>query len=225
MWNFCLPQTLTSVTTGMLGTITTIWLAEQNNGITEVAIFETARQIQTSILFLPNIATQTLLPTLTEFYALKNKEMYLKTLKCNACVNLALAASIAVAVAVAAPWIMRALGEGFETGVATLIVLLGVGVILSVGNVCASALTSLGAIWSGFFLNAIYGGVFLTVAWQTLNRGGGAVGLASASLAAQLFYLVLCVGVIKRALAAKNDGERKGDGAETESRRSEREVE
>lgn len=206
LWNFCLPQTLTSVTTGMLGTVTTIWLASQNNGITEVAIFETARQIQTAILFLPNIATQTLLPTLTEFNALKDKEMYFKTLKCNACVNLALATTIAVAVGAAAPWIMRAMGEGFETGVATLIVLLGVGVILSVCNVCASALTSLGAIWSGFFLNAIYACVFLTVAWQTLNRGGGALGLAGASLAAQLFYLVLCVGVIKRSLALKNAG-------------------
>lgn len=209
LWNFCLPQTLTSVTTGMIGMITTIWLARQDNGITEVAIFETARQIQTSILFLPNIATQTLLPTLTEFNALKDKEMYLKTLKCNACVNLALATFVGIAVGAAAPWIMRAMGEGFETGAATLIVLLGVGVILSVCNVCASALTSLGAVWSGFFLNVIYGCVFLTAAWQTLNRGGGATGLAGASLGAQFFYLLLCLGVIKRLIALKNDDGRK----------------
>lgn len=201
LWNFCLPQTLTSVTTGMAGTIATVVLATQENGIAEVAIFESARQIQTSVLYLPNIATQALLPTLTEFNALKEKARYVKTLKYNALINVLFAVVTALAASVLAPWAMRAFGEGFESGVSTLVLLLGVGVILSVCNVCASALTSLGAVWSGFFLNAIWGAVFLTGAWQATCRGGGAFGLAVASLVAYSVYLLCCLAFIRKRLA------------------------
>ena len=198
MWNFCLPQTLTSVTTGLAGTVATIVLATQDNGIAEVAIFETARQIQTSVLYLPNIATQALLPTLTEFNALKDKKRYIKTLKYNALLNVLLAALTAAAASGLAPWAMRAFGKSFEGGVATLILLLGVGVILSVCNVCASALTSLGAVWSGFFLNAIWGAFFLSGAWLAAVGGGGAFGLATASLVAYVVYLLCCLCFIRR---------------------------
>ena len=201
LWNFCLPQTLTSVTTGMAGTIATIVLATQDNGIAEVAIFESARQIQTSVLYLPNIATQALLPTLTEFNALKDKARYVKALKCNAWLNVFFAVATALAASVLAPWAMRAFGEGFENGVSTLLLLLGVGVILSVCNVCASALTSLGAVWSGFFLNAIWGAVFLTGAWRATSRGCGAFGLAVASLVAYSVYLLCCLAFIKKRLS------------------------
>ena len=200
LWNFCLPQTLTSVTTGLAGTVATIVLATQDNGIAEVAIFETARQIQTSVLYLPNIATQALLPTLTEFNALKDKKRYIKTLKYNALLNVLLAALTAAAASGLAPWAMRAFGKSFEGGVATLILLLGVGVILSVCNVCASALTSLGAVWSGFFLNAIWGAFFLSGAWLAAVGGGGAFGLATASLVAYVVYLLCCLCFIRRRL-------------------------
>jgi O-antigen/teichoic acid export membrane protein len=201
LWNFCLPQTLTSVATGMAGTIATVILAGQENGIAEVAIFESARQIQTSVLYLPNIATQALLPTLTEFNALKDKARYVKTLKYNALINVLFAVATALAACVLAPWAMRAFGEGFENGVSTLVLLLGVGVVLSVCNVCASALTSLGAVWSGFFLNAIWGVVFLTGAWQATSRGCGAFGLAVSSLVAYVVYLLCCLAFIKKRLA------------------------
>ena len=201
LWNFCLPQTLTSVTTGMAGTLATVVLATQENGIAEVAIFESARQIQTSVLYLPNIATQALLPTLTEFNALKEKARYVKTLKYNALINVLFSVVTALAASVLAPWAMRAFGEGFESGVSTLVLLLGVGVILSVCNVCASALTSLGAVWSGFYLNAIWGAVFLTGAWQASCRGGGAFGLAVASLVAYSVYLLCCLAFIRKRLA------------------------
>ena len=185
----------------MAGTIATVVLATQENGIAEVAIFESARQIQTSVLYLPNIATQALLPTLTEFNALKEKARYVKTLKYNALINVLFAVVTALAASVLAPWAMRAFGEGFESGVSTLVLLLGVGVILSVCNVCASALTSLGAVWSGFFLNAIWGAVFLTGAWQATCRGGGAFGLAVASLVAYSVYLLCCLAFIRKRLA------------------------
>ena len=200
LWNFCLPQTLASVTTGMAGTVATVVLATQENGIAEVAVFESARQIQTAVLYLPNIATQALLPTLAEFNALKEKARYVKTLKYNALINVAFAAPTAVAASVLAPWAMRAFGKGFENGVSTLVLLLGVGVILSVCNVCASALTSLGAIWSHFFLNAIWAGVFLTGAWRSASQGGGAFGLAAASLVAYIVYLLCCLAFIKKRL-------------------------
>lgn len=204
LWNFCLPQTLASVTTGMAGTVATVFLATQENGIAEVAIFESARQIQTAALYLPNIATQALLPTLTEFNALKDKTRYVKTLKYNALINVVFAVLTAVAASFFAPWAMSAFGKGFESGVSTLVLLLGVGVILSVCNVCASALTSLGAIWSHFFLNAIWGVVFLTGAWRAASRGGGAFGLATASLVAYSIYLLCCLVFIKRRLSEKD---------------------
>lgn len=200
LWNFCLPQTLASVTSGMAGTVASIMLAAQDNGLAEVAIFESARQIQTAVLYLPNIATQALLPTLTEFNALKEKKRYVKTLKYNALANVSLAIVTAVAASCLAPWAMGAFGEGFEAGVSTLILLLGVGVILSVCNVCASALTSLGAAWGGFFLNAIWGTVFLFFTWRTTNSGAGAFGVATSSLVAYSVYLLCCVGFIRRRL-------------------------
>ena len=200
LWNFCLPQTLASVTTGMTGTVATVILAAQENGMTEVAIFESARQIQTAVLYLPNIATQALLPTLTEFNALKDKARYIKTLRYNALLNVVFAIVTAVAASFLAPRAMRAFGKGFEDGVPTLVLLLGVGVILSVCNVCASALTSLGAIWSNFLLNAIWAVVFLTGAWRAASRGDGAFGLAAASLVAYLVYLLCCLAFIKKRL-------------------------
>ncbi len=205
LWNFCLPQTLASVTTGMAGTVATVFLASQENGLAEVAIFESARQIQTAVLYLPNIATQALLPTLAEFNALKEKARYVKTLKYNALINVVFAVVTAVAASVLAPCAMRAFGKGFENGVSTLVLLLGVGVILSVCNVCASALTSLGAVWGHFFLNAIWGGVFLTGAWFSASRGGGAFGLAAVSLVAYSIYLLCCLAFIKRRLEERTE--------------------
>ncbi len=198
LWNFCLPSTLTAVTTGLVGTTATMILARQNDGIAQVALFEAARQIQTAILYLPNMATQVILPTLTAQNAARERRRYVKTLKYNALINVAFASTLAVFIALASPWIMSAFGAGFEEGAATLVVLLIGGVIASVCNVCASATTSLGALWTGFFLNAIWGGVFLIGAWNATAAGGGALGVATASSAAYLTYLLCYAGVIKR---------------------------
>lgn len=198
LWNFCLPSTLTAITTGLVGTAAAMILASQDGGIGQVAVFEAARQIQTAILYLPNMATQVILPTLAEQNAARNRRLYVQTLKYNALINVALASTVAVFVGLAAPWIMSAFGDGFEEGASTLIALLIGGVIASVCNVCASALTSLGAVWTSFFLNAIWGSVFLIGAWGAASTGRGALGVATASTVAYLVYLLGNVAVTRR---------------------------
>ncbi len=192
LWNFCLPATLVSLLMSFATWGASVMLARQPDGTSELGVFDAARQIQTAVLYFPVLAANVVVPSLSELNALNDSVRYNKTVRFNVALN---AAFTCVAVLFLAPFsslIMGTFGEEFRPGAGTLVVLLATSVVMSVSNVYGSALTSLGALWTKFWLtivwcSVVFGGLFLC-----RYRLPGSMGLATVMFCA---YLIQTLGM------------------------------
>jgi O-antigen/teichoic acid export membrane protein len=138
------------------------------------------------ILWVPGILGSVTLPMLSTFLAEGNASRYVRTLKVNLLINVAVGLAVALPISLAAPWIMAMYGRGFRDSWLALVALCFAGVLQGAGHVVGSALTSLGRMWWGFALNGIWAIEILTA--TVLLRHRGAIGLAEAYLISYVLH-------------------------------------
>ena len=170
LWNFCLPATLVSLLMSFTTWGASVILACQPNGADELGVFDAARQIQTAVLYFPVLAANVVVPSLSEINALNDSARYKRTVSYNVKINVFFTLAIVLLLTPFSRHIMGAFGDDFKSGSLTLIVLLFSSVVMSVSNVYSSALTSLGALWSKFWL---------TIIWSVIVFGGLSLNLRS----------------------------------------------
>jgi O-antigen/teichoic acid export membrane protein len=78
LWKFALPGFLTGILITSMIWIGKVFLAQQQNGYSELGLFEAADQWRTLILFLPQLLTRVAPPILSETYSRKSKEEFKK---------------------------------------------------------------------------------------------------------------------------------------------------
>ncbi len=186
LWRFALP----SMMSGLLFT-PVLWaanalLVRMPGGFGELGAFNAANQWRTLILWVPGILGSVTLPMLSTFLAEGNASRYVRTLKVNLLINVAVGLAVALPISLAAPWIMAMYGRGFRDSWLALVALCFAGVLQGAGHVVGSALTSLGRMWWGFALNGIWAIEILTA--TVLLRHRGAIGLAEAYLISYVLH-------------------------------------
>jgi O-antigen/teichoic acid export membrane protein len=88
------------------------------------------------------------------------------------------------------PWILRAYGRNFTSGVWVMVLLVSAAVLSSTVNVIGYAIASLGKMWSSLALSAVWAPVLFSSAWLLVPRYG-AMGLAEAVFISYVVHAVL----------------------------------
>jgi O-antigen/teichoic acid export membrane protein len=152
-----------------------------------MGLFNAANQWRMAVLFLPNLLSQVALPILSSLHGARAFDRYTRMLRFNLLLVFAMSGAVAIPIVIFAKQIMAAYGPGFREGSSVLIVT-SLTVVLSASiGVIGSAISSIGRMWHGFFLNIVWGLAFVILAASLTSRG--AYGLALAYLFSYMIHL------------------------------------
>ena len=187
---FSLPSVLGGIVLAPVTWVCSAILVRQENGFSEMGIFNAANQWRTAILFLPGILGQVALPLLTNLYGEGKHSEYHKVLRHNIYISGAVTLLAATILSAGSWFIMGIYGEGFAIGYPVLILLSISAVLMAINNVIGQVIASMGKMWAGFALNLLWASVliFCTWIWRTL----GAVGFGLATLVSYCFHSATC---------------------------------
>ena len=203
LWNFCLPSTLFSLCTSCVTWGISVLIVRQPNGSGELGILDAMRQIQTSILYLPVLAMNVVVPVLSEINGRRDRTLFVKTARGVVIINLLFTLVVSIIAAIFSSWIINAFGRGFEQAFWTLYVVLITCVVMSVTNVYGSILTSLGALWIRFVLATLGGILSLIILCFCRNGLPASLNAAIAILSANILQCVGYVIFANRAVALR----------------------
>ena len=109
--------------------------------------------------------------------------------------------AVAVPVALAAPYIMRLYGDGFQQGSLVLVLTAATAVISCVNAVVGTAILSAASVWAGFAFNAMWAAALL-IGCHYLIPTNLALGLAGAMLGAYMAHTAWQLVYLFRRLAS-----------------------
>ena len=168
-------------------------LVNQPTGYAEMGIFNAANSWQKAILFLPGCIGAITLPMLSDMHGRKNWGEFRKALKYNAALNGGVAVCAAVFVSMVSYPIMSSYGKGFETGWPVLVLLAWTAALHAIAGTVGNAIASVGRMWWGFSLNAVWAVTMLLLFY--LFRERGSQGLSEVYLVSYLILLLSTVWV------------------------------
>jgi O-antigen/teichoic acid export membrane protein len=188
LWRFSVPAVLSGVMFGPIMWACYAMLVNQRGGYGEMGIFNAANQWRGAILFLPGAVGAIILPVLSNLRGQGDRPRYKKVLAYNVWFNGGVTLSVAIVVSLTAPFIMATYGNGFRSSYVVLVLLSFSAVLSATIGVIGEAIASEDRMWSGMFLNLLWGCVMIGATWFLV--GHGAVGLALALLIAYIFHLL-----------------------------------
>lgn len=191
LWRFSLPAALGGVMVSPVVWAGNAMLVNQPGGYGQMAMYDAANQWRVTILFIPGLVGQIVLPMLANLNTTDDQIRSRKVLKYNALINAGVALSVALPVALLARPIMRSYGVSFEEGSWALTLLSISAVLSAVNGVIGQAIASKGRMWEGFILNSIWALLALMLSWCFVRHGYGSVGLAAANVIAYSLHSVV----------------------------------
>jgi len=192
LWDFSLPSLIESMMVVPVNWACSALLVNQEGGYAEMGVFSAANQWFGALLFLPSSVGQTVLPLLSEKFGLSDTKSSVKILSFSMMINALLLIPAVTALCLLSPLIMASYGDGFRESWDTLVVVAITAVLVGIQIPVGHVLVSSGKMWLGFFMNFGWAIVFL-ISTILLVRWG-AMGLASARLAAYCFHGVWTFG-------------------------------
>ncbi len=193
LWAFSIPAVVTGALVAPVAWAANAILANQPNGYSELGVFNAANQWRSAIIFGASLLSQPLLPMLSNLAAEGRAAAFKRILTGNLIVTLAASSGIALVVILLSPWILRAYGRNFTSGVWVMVLLVSAAVLSSTVNVIGYAIASLGKMWSSLAFNAVWAPVLFSSAWLLVPRYG-AMGLAEAVFISYVVHVVLVGG-------------------------------
>lgn len=187
LWRFSVPAALGALMIGPVHWACGAMLVNRPDGYAEMGVLNAASQWRLAMVFVPTAVEAILLPVLASLKGAGDAAAYRRAILSNLALNAGLSAAAALAVALAAPFIMRGYGPGFEGG-APVLAVTALSVVLSAPcTVLAQALASAGDMWPGFFVNVLWGAAYLAATSALVRQG--AMGVAAAMCAAYAVQL------------------------------------
>lgn len=186
LWRFSLPALLAGVMVAPVNWACAAMLVNQPGGYGENGVYNAANQWFAAVLLLPGIATQVLLPILSERLGAGAPDQTRRLLRTTLLASAVLVAPVVLCGSLASPWIMRLYGPDFADAWPTLIVVLLTAGLLAVMGPAETLIAASGRMWLGFWMNTGWAGAFM-VAGSHLAPFGS-LGLASARLIAYALH-------------------------------------
>ncbi len=192
LWKFSLPALLSGIMVSPVMWLANTFLVNQPNGYQEMGIFSAANQWRVSLLFIPTVLGQVVMPMMSNTLGAGARSSARKLLLVSILTNFVVIVLPAIIIGILSPWIMSQYGEGFRQGWPVLIMCLiyaGVLAVLTpVGNIIAAS----GRMWVGLFMNLGWATALLVSVSLLIERG--ALGLASSYAIAYAAHSLWALG-------------------------------
>lgn len=190
IWKFAMPNLV-----GALFIVPATWisntiLVHENNGYSELGLFNAANQWRQLIAFLPQILTVITLPILSETYGRENKNDNHQAFKINLRLTWSYALPMTIFVILFRNPISYLFGSQF-TGMTEMMILLMIASFINIlSSVISTTMLSSGNVWTLAIFNLLFGTV-LVLSASLLTKLYGGVGLSMAYFIATTFMIII----------------------------------
>lgn len=189
IWKFGVPAALCNILVILALWMSRTYLVRETN-FGEIAVYNVADQIKTFILFIPTSLASIILPILTNIkHTNKDTKSYKKVLVYNIVINVSITLFLGVIISLGAKPILSLWGKGFENPLVVIILCIS-AVFTSFATVVGQAISSQGKMWAGFLCNLVWAILVIGFAYYFINKGYGAVGLATAIALSYLIHSI-----------------------------------
>lgn len=180
--NFAVPALLASLVFEPVNWICTAIIVSTPDGLKEVGVYYIAMQLETLLLFVPQIVVQVIVPMLSDGFGARDRRRVVNILGMSVGTNLVIALGFVAVMALFGHWVLAIFGIGIEEH--------GKVFVLAVANAAVMALAaplgpipaSSGYTWTGLGITAGWAATFIFGTW--LMRDNGAEGAVLARLIA-----------------------------------------
>lgn len=204
LWKYSIPAILGVMMGSPVIWICNVIIVNQPNGYMEMGIYNAANQWYMALMVVPNILSQTGLPIFSEKLSQGNLVEAKKILSTSTRVNALMILPFAFLGCLLSRQIMSFYGTGFSQGWLALVLSLFTVSILAFLVPVSTVLQASARMWILFFLNVVWGAVFvlLTFLWA----GYGSSGLAGARCGAFGLHTLLTMTFVFSFLLGKGKG-------------------
>jgi O-antigen/teichoic acid export membrane protein len=203
LWHFSVPAALAGIMVMPVNWICSTLLVNQPNGYAEMGIYSAANQWYGTMLFIPTLLGNSLLPLLSDRMGERDGQSSGSILKTMMKLNGLIVVPFAVGLSLFSPWVMRMYGVGYGQAWLTLIAAVWtaaiMGIITPVGDVIAAS----GRMWLGLLTNAGWAAVFLVTTLFLVHLGS--LGLASSRLIAYIVHAIWTIVIAQVILQSQQD--------------------
>jgi O-antigen/teichoic acid export membrane protein len=189
LWTFSTPAFLSAALAGPAIWAATTMLVNQPGGYAEMGVYSAANQWRNAISFVPIALAQFALPLLSNLNGERDVSRHSKALRWNLILTAAAATALAVPIALAARYIMRLYGSGFQQGSFVLVLAAATAIIACINGVVGTAILSSGSVWIGFAFNGMWAALLLASCYRFVPTNL-ALGVAGSMLGASIVHTV-----------------------------------
>jgi O-antigen/teichoic acid export membrane protein len=188
--NFTFPAALSSIIGAATVWSCNAFLTRQTDGLTQMAIFSAGNNFRSFILFVPGLVSYVASPILCNLMGKKKQSSYSRLFWINIAASATASIAVAVALILAAPYILALFGKGFREGDSVAMVIIVMTVVEVMANAFYRSLFAHGKLWWQVQVIICWSVALGAVTYSTVGDYG-AVGLAYAYLIAHLISLSL----------------------------------
>jgi O-antigen/teichoic acid export membrane protein len=203
LWHFSVPAALAGIMVMPVNWLCSALLVNQPYGYAEMGIYSAANQWYGTMLFIPTLLGNSLLPLLSDRMGERDGKSAGSILNTMMKLNGIIVIPVAVGLSIFSPLIMRMYGAAYGHSWSTLIAAVWtaaiMGIITPVGDVIAAS----GRMWLGLITNAAWAAVFLVSTLGLVHWG--ALGLASSRLIAYVAHAIWTVIVAQMIIRSQRE--------------------
>lgn len=188
--SFGLPALIANVIVPAAMWVVQTMLARSNNGYSELALFGIAMQWFNALLFVPSVANKVLMPMLTELVEARDADGARSVVKHALSVNFIVTLLMVVGFCGLSRFILSAYGDVFPSGTYVLSIIAIAALLASMMNVSGNLVSAHSRMWLGSLMNFGWAVLYIMFAFFAIQRGLGALGVATALLLAYIAHFL-----------------------------------
>lgn len=188
---FTLPATLSTLITLPIMWLPNVLLAQQQNGLHELGLFNAANQWRMGVVMVFSLLTAPLLPIFSSMYGSRDCTRFVRAFW-----MIILSAGLVSTAIAACTYILGAritttvFGEGYRDATSCLVILTLSTVFSNVSGILGAVLQTFNYMWAALLVNLLWSVVFGLVCFRMLAQGSQ--GIALAFIAAYYVQMVAC---------------------------------
>ncbi|MFH0989461.1 MAG: oligosaccharide flippase family protein [bacterium] len=202
LWQFALPSLITSLIPGVATWFSYAQLVNQPGGFGEMGIVNVTHQWRQALVFLPSLFGQVLLPAIAGLFAAGRMQEFKQTLMKSIALTCIFSILTALPIIALAYWIMGFYGPQFADMGAVLVLIALSTIFYSTAGIVGNGITSMGKMWHGMILSALWAMVFILFTRLLIHEGS--LGFAKAylfSYIAHTFFVALYVLIVWKSIS------------------------
>jgi O-antigen/teichoic acid export membrane protein len=190
-----IPSFLSSLSTSPVNWITTSIFVNQPLGYQSLGSYNTANQLRTIVLILPDSAGKVTMPQLANSFGNNNMKKFKKTVVLTFLWNLVLSVLPAIVLYFFGGFFQEFFGAKFNLSSTLILIVLATGILVALNNAIGYIFICSNLIWYDFILRILWG-VSLIVLILFYGRYNGAIGYAISILGASIVHMIAHIFIL-----------------------------